>query len=371
MRMLHMIMACAFGGMLAMSACRKQDAGPSPSDNVLAYDIKEVPVTQDYVVGAFYTSAITFNAAVKDTPLLGRYTMPGGVVNPAVMTGQIDEAAKGGVDYFVFSMRSASRDANNYKLDSTVVKSFVDANGDKMKFALAYNWVVNTYGVTQTAPLENDAVKLEQFIQDFLRLVPWLKNTHYLQVNGKPVVYIKQAQDILSNDNPAVYTKLRSRLSAAGVSVYFIGMQNAWTPPARYDFRFQNCVDAVYHQSLSGTGLTSWDRFYLLPQAMDQNWKYSKDYFKSVYNLSFVPNISAGYDPRVLNPNSLNVVYDRADGGVLYRKLCNVAKMNADEQTRLIMIDSFNDWVNDTQIEPSVRYGTLYMDITRSEFKKQ
>jgi hypothetical protein len=369
--MLHILTACVLCGVLATGACRKKDAGPSPSDNILAYEIKEVPVTQDYTVGAFYTSAITFNAAVKDTPLLGRYTMPNGVVNPTVMSGQINYAIKGGVDYFVFSLRSASRDLNNYKLDSAVVKSFVDANSGKMKFALAYNWVVNTYGVTQTAPLEKDVVKLEQFIQDFLRMVPWLKQTDYLQVNGKPVVYIKQAQDILSNDNVAIYTSLRSRLNAAGVSVYFVGMQNAWTPPARYDFRFEKCVDAIYHQSLSGTGLTSWDRYYLLPQAMDQNWKYSKEYFKNEYKLSFVPNISAGYDPRVLNPNSLNAVYGHADNGVLYRKLCNVAKMNADEQTRLILIDSFNDWLNDTQIEPSVRYGELYLDITRSEFKKQ
>jgi hypothetical protein len=352
-------------------ACRKKDDGPSPSDNVLAYEIKEVPVTADYTVGAFYNFIANFNANVKDTPTAGRYNMPNGVVSPALAAAHIDQAVKAGLDYFVFTYRSPSRDLNNYKLDSTVIKTFLDNNtAGKVKFALAYNWATGSYGVTQTAPLENDAVKLEQFMQDFLRIVPLLKNSSYQQVNGKPLIYIKQAQDILSNNTAAIYTQLRTRLTAVGVELYIVGMQNAWTPPARFDYRFYKCVDAVYHQSYSGVGLTNWDRFYLLPQAMDQAWKYSKSYFKTEYNLSYVPTISPAYSPRIQNANSLNPVFDRLDNGALYKKLCNVAKMNADEQTRLIMIDSFNDWPNDTQLEASTKYGDTYLTITRSEFKK-
>jgi len=357
----------------AVFSCKKSNDGASPSDNVLAYDIKEIPVTTDYTVGAFYNGNSTFSAVVTETPVAGKYNMPNGVVPANVMTQHIAFAAKGGLDYFVFSFRSASRDFNNYKFDSAVVKSFLDANSTaNMKFALAYNWNAGTYGVTQTgAQLDADATKLEQFYQDILRVVPLFNNSNCMKVNGKVLLYIKQAQDIDANNNAAIFTTLRSRLSAAGVQLYIVGMQNAWTPPARYPFRFQNCVDAIYHQSFSGQGLNDWDRFYLLPQAMDQNWEYSRKYFKETFSVDYVPNISPAYNAAINNPSYNGPVYARADSGKLYKQLCNVAKMNASENTRLILVDSFNDWVGGSQLEPANSYGELYLNITRSEFKKQ
>jgi hypothetical protein len=357
----------------ALFSCKKSNSGPSPADNVLAYNIREIPVTTDYSVGAFYNGFGTFFAGVTETPVVGKYNMPGGVVPANVMTQHIAYAAKGGLDYFAFSFRSSGRDLNNYKFDSAVVKSFLDANGTaNMKFALAYNWNAGTYGVAQTgAQLDADPVKLEQFYQDILRVVPLFNNSNYMKVSGKALLYIKQAQDIYANNNATIFATLRSRLSAAGVQLYIVGMQNAWTPPARYPFRFQNCVDAIYHQSFSGQGLTDWDRFYLLPQAMDQNWEYSRKYFKDTYSVDYVPNVSPAYNATISNPSYNGPVYARADSGKLYKQLCNVAKMNASESTRLILVDAFNDWQGGSQLEPANSYGELYLNITRSQFKKQ
>ena len=354
-----------------MVACTKKTTAPTAEDNFLNYKIPEIAVAQDYVVGAFYSYFNAFNVNVKDTPVTGKYNMPLGVVSPAVITNQISAAGRGGIDYFVFSFRSASRDLNNYKIDSAVVKSFTDANGANMKFALAYNWSTTSYAVATATPLENDAVKLEQFFQDFLRVVPVLKNANYMKVKGKMLLYILNAQIIYSNNNAAIYKTLRDRLSAQGVELYIVGMQDRWTPPARYPFRFVNCVDAVYHQSFS-TQNSEWDRFYLLPQMMDQNWKYSVKYWKdNNWNIDYVPNISPGYNEKINNPNGVQPVYARTDAGALYKQLCNVAKMNANETTRLIMIDSWNDWSLGSQLEPAVSYGDAYLEYTKKQFKKQ
>jgi hypothetical protein len=352
-------------------SCKKYSTGPSVNDNILAYDIKEIPVTQDYVVGAFYYNFGTFNANIKEVPVVGKYAMTGGVVPPAIMTQHIAQAATAGIDYFVFSFRSANKDANNWKSDSTEVQSFVTANTANMKFALQYNWAGGSYGVTNAAPLENDATKLNQFFNDIQRAATnWMSSPNYLKVNGKTLLYIQNAQILYSNNNVAIYDTLRSRLSAMGFTMYIVGMQDRWTPPARYPFRYVKCVDAIYHQCFS-TQLSSWDRWNLLPQIMDQNWEYSRKYFAdSMGGISYIPNIAPAYNWLITQPASVNPNYPRTDSGAMYRKLCNVAKMNADNSTRLIMIDSWNSWQDDSQLEPAVSYSNRYLDITKQEFKK-
>src|SRR5882757_8443994 len=127
-------------------SCRKGNAGPSASDNILNYKIEEVPVTQDYVVGAFYTNFTTFNNNIPLIPVVGKYGMPGGVVDHTVMTQQITDAGKAKLDYFVFSFRSANLDNTNYKVDSNVIQSFLNVNSTaNMKFALSYTWDAGKY----------------------------------------------------------------------------------------------------------------------------------------------------------------------------------------------------------------------------------
>ena len=354
-------------------SCKKTSTGPSVTTNILDYQIKEIPVTQDYTVGAFYYNFGSFNANIKEVPVVGKYAMPGGVETPNVMPQHITQAQTAGVDYFVFSFRSANKDATNWKNDSTLVQTFVAANttATPMKFALQYNWSTGSYAVSNTAPLESNATKLNQFFDDIQRAATnWMNSPNYMKVNGKTLLYIQNAQVMYSNNNVAIYDTLRNRLSAMGFQMYIVGMQDRWTPPARYPFRYVNCVNAIYHQSFS-TAIDSWDRWYVLPQAMDQNWEYSRKYFAdSMGGISYVPNISPAYNWLITNPSSLNPSYPRTDSGALYRQLCNVAKMNADNSTRLIMIDSWNSWQDDSQLEAATDYQDRYLNITKQEFKK-
>jgi len=358
-----------FAALLLLNACTKKDNNPTATDNILNYKIQDIPVTQDYTVGAFYYNSGNFNNNITEVPVVGKYSIANGLVPAAVMTTHIQQAGKGGIDYFLFQFRSASRDFNNYKSDSTVVKSFLDVNSANMKFALAYNFSTSTYAISTTTPLENDATKLEQFFQDIIRIAPLLGNSNYMKVNGKVLLYIMNAQVLYSNDNAAIYTTLRSRLSALGFQLYIVGMQDRWSPPARYPFRYQKCVDAVYHQSFSSQ-LSDWDRWYLLPQAMDQNWQYSRKWFTDNIAVDYVPNITPAYNWKILQPTSANPNYPRNDNGAMYKQLCNVAKMNASSTTRLILIDSWNKWDEDMQLEPANSYGELYLNITKQAFKK-
>lgn len=355
---------------LLFYACKKDMTGPSVDDNVLNYKINEIPVTQDYVVGAFYYSFGGWNGAIKEVPVVGTYGYPSGVPTAGVMAKHIGFGKKAGLDYFVFSFRSANRDANNFKSDSTVIRSFINADGEgNMKFAMMYNFSTGSYGVSAANPLEKDKVKLEQFFQDFSRAVPYMKDANYMKIDGKLLIYIQNAQVLYSDNNKAIYDTLRNRLNAQGIQAYIVGMQDRWTPPARYAIRFKGCVDAIYHQSFSSQP-SNWDRRYVLPQAIDQNWKYSKEYFAQNFGADYVPNITPAYNWLIGNPTSTNPNYPRSDSGALFRQLCNVAKMNASSKTRMVMVDAFNNWQEDMQLEPAQSYGELYLNIVKQQFKK-
>lgn len=351
---------------------------PRIDEHFLNYKIEKIPAKKDYTVGTFYINYGTFNPLAIEVPMLGRYNFSGGTVTAPIMAEHVNYAAKARIDYFIFSLRSADRQLSNYKQDSTLVKTFLDAPKiSNMGFAISYNLSIGTgtgnLNISNDYPIESSPAVLEGFYKDFERMTVFFNQPNYQKVNGKPLIIINPAQNLSSKDSPALYAELRRRVKAKGFDLYIVGMQDRWSPPQRYYFRFQNCVDAMYENKMVDTGADP-DRVYLFPQLLDQNWQYWKNYLKGI-KIDFIPSISPGYNYTIQNPSSKNFPIGRSAGGAnedekanFYRDFCNVAKKNA-PVNGLIFIDSFNEWRFDTQIEPAKSYGDLYLDVTRQEFK--
>jgi hypothetical protein len=348
-------------------ACKKTDTA-TIDDNFLNYKITDVPVTQDYITGAFYVNYGTFNTTATEVPVAGKYSFTNGLPPAGVLAQHIAQAKTAKLDYFIFSVRSANLDFNNYKTDSVLVNAFLAEPGaGGMKFALSYNLSTASLGnISATAPIETKTTQLESFYRDFQRMSVYFKSANYMKVNGKYLVIMNRAQDLAANSNPAIYAEIRKRLSAMGYELYIVGMQGQWTPPQRFYYRFQNCVDAMYEADMINTG-ANLERSYLFPQYCDQNWAYWKEYLASI-NIEFVPCVQPAYNINIGTPSSLNYNFTRADSGAFYQTYCNVAKRNI-SKSRLVIIDNFNDWNHDEQIEASKSYGNKYLDITRQAFK--
>ena len=108
-------------------------------------------------------------------------------------------------------------------------------------------------------------------------------------------------------------------------------------------------MDNMYNQ-------TDWFRPTCYPQCIDQNFKYNREYEWANYGVDFVP--------------SFPVVFKDED---MFRKMCNVAKMNLGKRP-MVIIDSFNRWNVDQAIEPTDPnygngYGMKYLNIVKEEFK--
>jgi hypothetical protein len=234
-----------------------------------------------------------------------------------------------------------------------------------MNFALQYSFTPSQFANTVNAPIENNAANLENFYKDFTRLASFLNKTNYMKVNGKYVLLINNAFNLAANNNATVYAEIRKRMLALGFDLYIVGMQQSFTPPQRYFFRFVNCVDALYQSLMVQTGTVP-DRIYLFPQVSDQNFAYWKESLKKD-NIDFIPSVSPSYNYNIVTANSINMNIEKGDGS-FYKMFCNVARRNA-PSNGMIFIETFNDWNSDTQIEPAKRYGETYLDITREQFK--
>jgi hypothetical protein len=357
---------------IILASCKKKD--PSIDNYFLNYTIPEVPVTQDYIIGAFYYPFTTFNANIQYTPTVGKYAYTNGIAPTGIIQQHIEQAAAAKIDYFIYTVNSPTLSASNYKNDSTAINTFITApNSSKLNFAVCYNLNANTLGISATVPLESNATKLESFYKDFQHLAFWMAKSNYQKVNGKYLLYINSAFNLNSNMDPTlpnsprpVYAEIRKRLSDMGFDLFIIGQQNSWTSPGLYYFRFQNCVDAMYETNMADN-LGLLDRTYLFGPACDQNFAYWKTMLES-WGMEFVPCIQAAYNYQITTPTNTNLSTPRTADGAFYQTYTNVAKRNA-TKSRLIVIDSFNNFSTDTQIESTTAYGSLYLDITRKEFK--
>lgn len=353
-------------------SCKKND--PSVKDNFLNYKIPDVPVTSNYTVGAFYYTFTTLNANVTQIPTVGKYGYTNGLPPAGIMQQHIADAGIAKIDYFIFSVRSPTLDNKNYLVDSTTVNAFLNApNTAGVNFVLSYNLNTGLLGITNSGgttgngvTIETDPVKLAAFYNDFKRLAFFLGKANYQKVNGKYLLIINNAQDLNSKDNVALYKQLRANLSALGFDLYIVGMQNRWSPPERYYYRFQNCTDAMYEANMGDVAGDN-DRYWNFPQYSDQNWAYWKKTIEA-WNMEFVPCVMAGYNYQINNPTTNQLSVKRTTDGSWYKTFTNVAKRNA-SKSKLIFVDSFNNFSLDSQIEPTQVYGNTYLDITRQAFK--
>ena len=345
-----------FFGFLAF-ACEEDK--PDIDDYFLNYTIEDVPPSQDYIVGAHYKSFIWDND-VSETPVAGPYEADRG--DPTAYQQHVTWANTAGIDYFLFRLRS-SYDIAQHTIDLAFIDTLLLAsNAGSVKFAINYDFANMT--LADKKRIETAGL-VPTFLDDFSRMKPYFQRSNYMKIGNKYMVMINDAYNLYSDDNVALYQMLRAQMSAAGIELFIIGTQQSWTPPARYDFRFVGGVDAVTHDSYIEISNSWYDRYILFHNIVDQAMIYSAGKFTE-YGLEYIPTISPSYNPKITVPGSPNFSFGK--DVKWFTTYCNIAKRSS-TGAFLILIDSFNDWNYDTQIEPAQSYGQDYLNLIRQQFK--
>ncbi|BDC98747.1 hypothetical protein [Persicobacter psychrovividus] len=333
---------------------------PTADDHFLNYEIPDVAPEFDYTVGAHY-GGFTWNSRMKEVPVLGNYTFN----DPAVYEQHVKWAKQGGIDFFIMNLRSAYV-PNQFTQDSTYLAGLQEVeNAAELNFALAYNYAA--MGLSNENRIENSVAGVDAMVEDFKKMTVFFDKENYQKVGNKFVVYIRQAQDLHAHDNQAVFAKIREEMAnyGEGYELYLIAEQWQWTPPMRYAFRFKNGVDAVSHVSYALVDQASYDRYVMFHQYTDQALVYSRDVL-SENDLDYVPQFSPSFTGKILN--SAAKTYDWPKDEQWFITNCNIAKRSA-SATRMVILDSFNNWSLDKQVEPAQSYGDDYLKILRSQFK--
>jgi len=221
----------------------------------------------------------------------------------------------------------------------------------------------------------------------------YFNNPNYLKVNGKPVVFIYLTRDYFRNkggDELASLRKVHPNIYLVGDDVFGPGYKashaSKWDAVTAYD---------VYGQSM-GTHRST----HAALEQLKTNFRDARKAANSV-NVGLIPAAAPGFNDKGVRsghdgaPRYFEDDPQSVEGDVFRAVLREVVLPQIDPLgANMIMITSFNEWHEDTQIEPTAGtacktnkddslsghkytqgdyytdYGNLYLDILRQETKK-
>ena len=277
-------------------------------------------------------------------------------------------------------------------LDSTIQNTILNNPhiGD-IRVAIFYD-----YAIRFNSDFNLTSDKVATIVSDFQYLAShYFSHPSYLKVaQGRPVVFFYAAGSL----NPVsaaqqMMASLRQDMSTAGFDIYLIGDEYyAYTPPdptriANWDAIFGYGVGGGYAGYSDDNGYLAFQStMYGQYQAVAQQ-----------LGVDFVPSITPGYNDRAVrrtcanNPALARRTNASAAEGSMFDNIINQLAIPyaTNSQLKMIHITSFNEWHEDTQIEPSVvtapttldasptgsqytqglvyqGYGTTYLDIVRN-----
>lgn len=311
----------------------------------------------------------------RQLPRLGVYDSR----DPEVIAAHINQSRAANIDLWALSWWGP--DSLTDRIIREAILEHPDA--DQLRYAALYESTgrLGSFEKPDYANLLSDFEFLQKHYFD---------HTRYLKIDGKPVVFFYLTRVYFRNRGAKELAALRERFP----DLYLIGddvfgpnytreMAEPWDAVTAYD---------VYGQSLQLDGATQ-----AAIDRLRKNYTEAKEAANAVGS-AFVPAISPGYNDRAVRDGHRGfgrAFSDREgseEGDIFRAMIRDIAYPLADpDAERLVMITSFNEWYEDTQIEPTagiepptskdnsrsgqayaegntyVDYGDLYLEILRDE----
>jgi glycoprotein endo-alpha-1,2-mannosidase len=310
-------------------------------------------------------------------PAIGNYDNR----DSATIASHIDQSHQGNVDFWAVSWWGPSSAENTTFRNSILTHS----RASELKYAIHYE-STGRFGDFANPNFSN-------FVPDFRYLATnYFQNPNYLRIDGRPVVfmYVTRAYFNTQASRDAVANLRTTMQSEFGLDPYIVGddvfgggidLQRAGLWDAITDFD-------VYGTALQSSGPTS--------AALSTLANVYDSARSAITNLDvgFIPTASPGFNDtgvRSGHPPAPRYMLDdpTSTEGLLFRRMLNeVAVPRTDPKAdNILMINSFNEWHEDTQIEPTIvaartnvddsnqqaftkgyyyeGYGNLYLNILR------
>ncbi len=306
-------------------------------------------------------------------PKLGRYDSS----DPNVVGDHIAQSVRGGIAFWASSWWRPGDYTDTTLRD--VILEHPDAG--KLKYAILYE---------STGRLGTfDRPNYSRWISDLTYLKEtYFDHPYYLRIDGKPVVFVYLTREYFRNKGGDALREMREKfpnLYLVGDDVFGAGYRAEWAK----NFDAVTAYD-VYGQSVGRLGGT-----HAALEMLARNYASAKAAANSV-GVAFMPTIAPGYNDTAVrrgHPGRARYFTDvenSQEGDIFRAMIADVALPNLDARCgRIMMVTSFNEWYEDTQIEATagtqpataqddsdsgtahtggqryVDYGPLYLDILR------
>ncbi len=253
----------------------------------------------------------SWNRAKKDYPLVGRYSSD----DLIVMKKHILLAKEAGIDGFIVSWKST------YKLDKRLEQLIELATAEDFFLWIMYQGLDFDRNPLQLASIEND---LEFFLDRYA-------NNAVFHMYDLPVVILSGTWEFSKTDIQEISSKYRDRL-------YFLASERN----VESYLRLANLVDgnAYYWSSVNPETFPNYqEKLNIFSQTVHQ------------HEGLWVAPAAPGFDARLIGGSR---VVERKDGETLKTQLNSALRSSPD----VIGLISWNEFSENTHIEPSQNYGT-------------
>ncbi len=350
----------------------EEEAGAVPSLSIGAYYYPWYEAAGAGETG-WMSKALRGRLQPQQLPRLGVY----GSRDPKVIGDHIAQSRRAGIDFWAVSWWGPNRRED--RAFGEAILTHADAG--QLKYALLYESTGRLGSMREP--------NYDKLLDDFAYMAErYFEHPAYLKIDGKPVVFIYLTRVYFRDRGQEALAQLREKFPR----LYLVGDDVFGGRYREEDARLWDAVTAydVYGQSMQKEGATQAgvDR-------LRRNYENAKKLANGV-GTAFIPGIAPGYNDRAVrdgHAGRARYFTDREGSkeGDIFRSMINeVAIPLADEKAaRTIMITSFNEWYEDTQIEATgggagvavkddsdtgayytegeryEDYGTLYLDILR------
>lgn len=327
--------------------------------------------------GHSFSSTLRSHLSPVQPPVLGAYSSR----DNAAIASHIDQSHQANVDFWAVSWWGPNSAENTTLRDSILAHP----RAAELKYAVHYE---------STGRLGSfDNPNFNNLVPDFRYLANnYFQNANYLKIDGRPVVfmYVTRAYFNTQASRDAVANLRAAMQSEFGVNPYIVGddvfgsnidVQRAQLWDAITDFDVYGTV--MQSANSTTTALTN------LAGVYDSALNAAGN-----LNIGFIPTASPGFNDagvRTGHPAAPRYMTDDPNSteGLLFKRMLNevVVPRTDPKADHILMINSFNEWHEDTQIEPTIvaprtnnddsanrtysqgyyyeGYGDLYLNILR------
>jgi glycoprotein endo-alpha-1,2-mannosidase len=291
----------------------------------------------------------------KQPPLLGHYSSR----DTLVIRQHLEWMKNYGIDFIVSSWWG------QHSWEDIALRDFILAEiaNTPIKFTIYYESALLSI---EQGEIDIDAAKEEQLVDDFNYIAEtYFAHPNFLRIEDKLVVFIYLSR-LYSGNYQQAFSRIRNEMQMNGYEVFLVGDEVGWGESSAPHMQF---LDAV-------------SPYIMLGKDIHQGYPLEKDFFADIsvqageweevshsQEKFVIPCVNPGFNNRsVGGEGSVRPRQNRAgaQSTSTLEEYIKVMQSFVDPQLKIIMITSWNEWHEDTQIEPTILTEPTNTDISDS-----